>query len=111
MGPLNTAMLRTSKASFSSSEASSPGPPNASRITRHAGNRENGLPVVDMMMASDATRCGSVPARIWAIIPPIEAPTTCARGDTEVIEQRDHVAGHVDQRVGHRAAAAQQIAP
>ena len=96
-------MLRTSKASFSSSDASSPGPPNASRITRQAGSWENGLPVVDMMMASDVTRSGSVAARICAIIPPIEAPTTWARVDAEMIEQRDHVPRHVDQRVGHRA--------
>ncbi len=76
---MNTATLRTSKASFSSSDASSAGALNASRITRQAGSRENGLPVVDMTMASDATRSGSVAARICAIIPPIEAPTTCAR--------------------------------
>ena len=71
-------MLRTSKASFSSSDASSGGEPNASLMTRHAGSADSGLPVVDMMIASDATRCGWVAARICAIMPPSEAPTTCA---------------------------------
>ena len=81
------ATLRTSNASFSSSVASAAGAPKASLITRTAGNDENALPVVDMMTPSVATRSGAVAARICAIMPPIDAPTTCARLDTEVIQQ------------------------
>ena len=36
------------------------------------------LPVDDMMEVSDSTRSGCRHARVCAIIPPIEAPTTCA---------------------------------
>ncbi len=56
-----------------------PGRPNASLMTRQAGGADNGLPVVDMMMPSEATRVVSVAARICAIMPPSEAPTTCVR--------------------------------
>jgi hypothetical protein len=73
---LKTATLRTSKANLSSAEASLAGESKASRMTRQAGSAANGLPVLDMMMPSEATRCGSVAARICAIIPPSEAPTT-----------------------------------
>ena len=72
-------MLRTSEANFSSAEASLAGGSNASLMTRQAGGDDNGLPVVDMMMPSDATRSGSVAARICAIMPPSDAPTTWAR--------------------------------
>jgi hypothetical protein len=45
-------------------------------------------------------------ASCWAIMPPIEAPTTCA-------EQTSSVASHVDQRVGRcsRALAALEQTP
>ncbi len=72
-------MLRTSDANFSSAGASLAGESNASLMTRQAGSADNGLPVVDMMTPSDATRSGSVAARICAIMPPSDAPTTCAR--------------------------------
>ena len=72
-------MLRTSDASLSSHGASLPGPPNASLITRHRGTAENALPELDMMMPSDCTRFGWLAASTCAIIPPIDAPTRCAR--------------------------------
>ena len=36
------------------------------------------LPVVDMMLVSDRTRCGRSIAIVCAIMPPIETPTTWA---------------------------------
>ena len=36
-------------------------------------------PVLDMIEHSDSTRSGCSIAIVWAIIPPIEAPTMCAR--------------------------------
>ena len=36
------------------------------------------LPVVDMMLVSERTRSGRAMAMVWAIMPPIEMPTTCA---------------------------------
>jgi hypothetical protein len=36
------------------------------------------LPVVDIMLVSVRTRCGRAIAMVWAIMPPIETPTTCA---------------------------------
>ena len=36
-------------------------------------------PVLDMIETSDSVRCGYRIAIVWAIMPPIEAPTTCAR--------------------------------
>ncbi len=74
-----TEMLRTSVASLSSTGASLAGAPNASLITRHFGIDDIGLPELDMIRPSDRTRSGWLPASTWAIIPPIDAPTTCAR--------------------------------
>ena len=39
----------------------------------------SGSPVVDMTDVNERTRCGYSMAIVWAIIPPIEAPTTWAR--------------------------------
>ncbi len=36
-------------------------------------------PVIDMTEMSEATRVGCSMATVWAIIPPIDAPTTWAR--------------------------------
>ena len=48
---------------------------------------------------SEITRSGCVAAIVWAIIPPIEAPTTWARSMLQVVEQPDGVGGHVLERV------------
>ncbi len=40
----------------------------------------SGSPVIDMIEMSDATRPGCSMATVWAIIPPIDAPITWARG-------------------------------
>ena len=37
-----------------------------------------GAPVADMMEVSESTRSGCSMATVWAIIPPMETPTTCA---------------------------------
>ncbi len=111
LGPLMIEMLRTSLANRSSHAASLAGASKASLITRHRGSADSGLPELDMISPSDASRSGLLPASTWAIMPPIDAPTTWARSMLEVVEQPFHVAGEVDQRVGHRAAPAQQIAP
>ena len=47
--------------------------------TRNAGWPLKRLPVVDMIETSERTRSGWRAARLWAIIPPIDAPTTWAR--------------------------------
>ncbi len=39
----------------------------------------SGSPVVDMIEVSDSTRSGCSMAVVWAIIPPIDMPQTCAR--------------------------------
>ena len=39
----------------------------------------SGSPVVDIIEVSVSTRSGCSIAIVWAIIPPIDAPTTCAR--------------------------------
>ena len=36
------------------------------------------LPVVDMIETRERTASGCSAAKVWAIMPPIEAPTTCA---------------------------------
>ena len=38
----------------------------------------DGSPVLDMIDVSDRTRSGCSIAIVWAIIPPIDAPTRCA---------------------------------
>ena len=48
---------------------------------------------------SERTRSGCRAAIVWAIMPPIEAPTTCAALDPQVVEQPDAVARHVLERV------------
>ena len=53
-----------------------------------------------MIEVSDSTRSGRSIAIVWAIIPPIEAPTTCAALDAEVVEQPEGVVGHVLEQVG-----------
>ena len=46
---------------------------------RSAGHARQRCPVLDMIEASERTRSGCRAAISWAIMPPIEAPTTCAR--------------------------------
>jgi hypothetical protein len=36
--------------------------------------------VADIIEVSESTRSGCRAAKVWAIIPPIDAPTTCAAG-------------------------------
>ena len=48
-------------------------------MTVNAGWPFQRLPVLDMIETSDSTRSGYFAAIVWAIMPPIEAPTTCAR--------------------------------
>ena len=36
------------------------------------------LPVVEKMEVSDSTRCGACAATFWAIMPPMDMPSTCA---------------------------------
>ena len=54
-----------------------------------------------MIEVSVRTRSGCSMAMAWAIIPPIEAPTMCADGEPEGVEQADRVGGHVGQEVRH----------
>ena len=49
-------------------------------MARVCGGGRSGAPVVDMIDVSDSTRAGCRMASVWAIIPPIDAPTTCAAG-------------------------------
>ena len=63
-----------------------------------------------MIDVSDRTRPACSMARVWAIIPPIDMPTTCADSHLERIEQTDRVGRHVGEQVlgldrtpGHRA--------
>ena len=35
-------------------------------------------PVLDMIETSESVRCGERIASVWAIMPPIDAPTMCA---------------------------------
>ena len=49
------------------------------RQTRGFGREALRAPVVDMIEPSDSTRSGASIASVWAIMPPIEAPTTCVR--------------------------------
>ena len=95
----------------SSHGASLAGAWNGSLINRQRGIDESGLPVPDMITASEVMRCGWLPASTWAIMPPIDAPTTCALVDLEVVQQLCDIVGEVDQRVRHRAAPAEQVAP
>ena len=81
--------------------SSRPGP----RACSSAGSRvgfcqpTERLPVVDMMLVSERTRCGCSMAMVCAIIPPIDTPTTCADVEPEVVEQPEGVVGHVAERV------------
>ena len=68
-------------------------------------------PSLDMIETSESTRSGCSMAMVWAIMPPIEAPTTCARSDVEGVEQADGVVGHVGQRVGGGLLVAQRDLP
>ena len=51
-----------------------------------------------MIEVSESTRSGCSIASVCAIMPPIEAPTTCARVDAELVEQAGRVGGHVGQQ-------------
>ena len=81
-------MLRTSKASLSSHGASLAGA--AEREPDHAPprkRRERLARAGHDACPSERTRSGWLPASTCAIIPPIEAPTTCARSMLQVVEQ------------------------
>ncbi len=47
--------------------------------TRSFGVPTRRSPVVDSIDPSDSTRSGRVMAIVWAIIPPMDTPVTCAR--------------------------------
>jgi hypothetical protein len=49
-------------------------------------------------------------AMVWAIIPPIDAPTTMRGARAQVVEQADRVVGHVLQRVARRQLARDELA-
>ena len=51
----------------------------ARTMTDAFGRPTRGLPVVDMIEVSERTRLGCSIANVWAIIPPIDMPTTWAR--------------------------------
>ena len=57
------------------------------------------LPVFDMIEQRLSTRSGWSIVSCWAIIPPIDTPTTCAAGDAEVVEQGHGIGGHVGEQV------------
>ncbi len=63
-----------------STAASRPGEGRAISVPKvfGAGIPTRRLPVVDIIETSDRTRSGLSIASVWAIIPPIEAPTTWA---------------------------------
>ena len=46
--------------------------------TRSFGSPARRLPVVDMIDVSESTRSGRRIAIVWAIMPPIDTPTTWA---------------------------------
>src|SRR5882757_3944955 len=84
------------------------------------------LPVLDMIDVSDSTRSGCCAARVWAIIPPIEAPTTPAqqlprRGRAHGLEVRrspgvaivvaDDEEAPVDQRAAEVLVPADHLRP
>ena len=48
-------------------------------VGRELGWPDQRAPVLDMIEHSDSTARGCSIAIVWAIMPPIEAPTTCAR--------------------------------
>jgi hypothetical protein len=50
----------------------------SARIADRLGSPTDAAPVVDMIDVSDRTRAGCSIAVVWAIIPPIDAPTRCA---------------------------------
>ena len=52
----------------------------SSAVVRIVGREQLGCPVVDMIEVSVSTRSRQPAATSCAIIPPIDAPTTCARG-------------------------------
>ncbi len=61
-----------------------------------------GSPVIDITEISEATRERCSMATVWAIIPPIDAPSTWAALHAEVVQEADGVGGHVGERVRHR---------
>ena len=69
-------------------------------IASGVGWPTSGSPVVDMIEVSVRTRSGCSMAMVWAIIPPIEAPTTWAESMPRWSSSADGVGGHVGQAVG-----------
>ena len=67
-------------------------------------------PVFDMIDVRLATLPGWWIASAWAIIPPIDTPTTWARVDAEVVEQPGGVVGHVADRVRRLGEASRETA-
>ncbi len=55
-----------------------PGPLNSVPNAFQVGSPSQRLPVLDIIETSERTRSGLRIAAVWAIIPPIEAPTRCA---------------------------------
>ena len=69
-------------------------------IASGLGGGRRGSPVVDMIEVSELTRAGQRIAISCAIMPPIDAPTTCALRDPEHVHQADRVARHVLEQIG-----------
>ena len=65
----------------------------------------SGSPVVDMIDVSVRTRVGCSMAMVWAIIPPIDAPTTWAASMPRSSSSADGVVGHVGEQVRRRRPA------
>ena len=68
--------------------------------TRSFGVPTRRSPVVDSIDPSDSTRSGLVMAIVWAIIPPMDTPVTCARSIPSSSRSPKRVVRHVLQQVG-----------
>ena len=56
------------------------------------------LPVLDMIEVRLSTRSGWSMVSCWAIIPPIDTPTTCAALDAEVVQDGEGVLAMSESR-------------
>ena len=61
-----------------------------------------GSPVMLMTEIRLRTRSGCSMAMVWTIMPPIDAPRTCARSMPRASSRPDRVGRHVAERVRHR---------
>ena len=66
------------------------------------------LPVFDMIETSERTSSGRRAASVWAIMPPIEAPTMWAGASSELAQQPGGVVCHVAQVVEDRIDLSRQ---